>query len=70
MQDQELKAVIAQSIDELNEKERLIVSLYYYEELKLKEIAAILGITTSRVSQIHTKALIKMKKKLSDYINE
>jgi RNA polymerase sigma factor for flagellar operon FliA len=54
----------------LSEKERLIVSLYYYEELKLKEIAAILGITSSRVSQIHTKALVKMKKKLGDYIND
>lgn len=70
IQDEELKKVIADSIDDLNEKERLIVSLYYYEELKIKEIAAVLGITSSRVSQIHTKALSKMKKKLSSYINE
>jgi len=70
IQEDELKSVIASSIDKLNEKERLIVSLYYYEELKLKEIAAVLGITASRVSQIHTGALIKMKKTLSDYIND
>lgn len=70
IQEEELKSMIALSIDKLDEKERLIVSLYYYEELKLKEIAAILGITASRVSQIHTRALIKMKKTLSDYIND
>lgn len=70
IQDDELKNMIALSIDKLDEKERLIISLYYYEELKLKEIAAVLGITASRVSQIHTRALIKMKMTLSDYINE
>ncbi len=70
IQEEEIKNVIAASIDQLNEKERLIVSLYYYEELKLKEIAVVLGITPSRVSQIHTKALIKMKKVLSDYMGE
>lgn len=68
IQDEEIKAVLAQAIDKLSEKERLIVSLYYYEELKLKEIAVILGITASRVSQIHTKALMKMEKMLGDYI--
>ena len=68
IQEEEIKNIIALSIDKLNDKERLIISLYYYEELKLKEIAVILGITPSRVSQIHTKALIKMKKTLNDYI--
>lgn len=68
IQDDELKSILASSIDQLDEKERLIVSLYYYEELKLKEIAAVLGITASRVSQIHTRALMKMKKTLSDYL--
>ena len=70
LQEAELKKVIAGSIDHLNEQERLVVSLYYYEELKLKEIAAVLGLTASRVSQIHTKALQKMKKKLQDYMKE
>ena len=68
IEEDELKNVIASSIDILDEKERLIVSLYYYEELKLKEIAAVLGITASRVSQIHTRALLKMKKTLGDYM--
>jgi len=70
VQEEEIKKVIAASIDKLSEKERLIVSLYYYEELKLKEIAVILGITASRVSQIHTKALMKMEKILGDYMRE
>jgi len=70
LQEDEIKNVIASSIDQLNEKEKLVVALYYYEELKLKEIAVVLGITPSRVSQIHTKALIKMKKILCDYIKE
>ena len=70
IQEDELVDMIATSIDELNEKERLIISLYYYEELKLKEIAVILGLTPSRVSQIHAKALIKMKRSLTNYMNE
>ena len=69
-QEQELKNIIAMSIDKLNDKERLIISLYYYEELKLKEIAAVLGLSASRVSQLHSKALFKMKKVIGDYIKE
>lgn len=44
-----------------------MVSLYYYENLKMKEIAEVLDITESRVSQIHSSAVIKMKHKLSNY---
>lgn len=68
--EEELKSVIAQSIDELNENERAVISLYYYEELKLKDIARVLGVTQSRVSQIHAKALMKMKNKLKKYLEE
>lgn len=63
----ELRSKLAEAIDHLNEKERLVISLYYYENLKLKEIAAILNITESRVSQIHSASIIKMKHKLSKY---
>ncbi len=70
IQENELKNVIAASIDRLSEKERIIISLYYYEELKLKEIAAVLGITPSRVSQLHAKALMKMRNMVGDYIKE
>ena len=48
----------------LPEKERLVVSLYYYEDLNMKEIGNILGITESRVCQIHTKAVLRLRSKL------
>jgi RNA polymerase sigma factor for flagellar operon FliA len=63
----ELKEALVRAIGQLNEKEKLVVSLYYYENLKLKEIAAILGITESRVSQIHSASVIKMKHTMSSY---
>jgi len=63
----ELKGKLMEAIDQLNEKERLVVSLYYYENLKLKEIAEVLSITESRVSQIHSAAIIKMKNRLNNY---
>lgn len=63
----ELKSKLTEAIEQLSEKERLVVTLYYYENLKLREIAAILGITESRVSQIHSASIIKMKHKLSSY---
>lgn len=70
LQDDELKQMIALSIDELNESERTVISLYYYEELKLKDIAKVLELTQSRVSQIHSKALLKMKRSLKKYLEE
>ncbi len=62
----ELVKDLAAAIEQLNEKERMVVSLYYYENLKLKEIAQVLNITESRVSQIHSAAILKMKHMLSD----
>ncbi len=64
---QELVAQLAEAIDALGEKERMVVSLYYYENLKLKEIAQVMGITESRVSQIHSAAIIKMKNRMTNY---
>ncbi|MDF3001268.1 MAG: fliA [Bacillota bacterium] len=63
----ELKEKLMEAIDQLNEKERLVVSLYYYDNLKLKEIAEVMSITESRVSQIHSAAIIKMKNRLNNY---
>ena len=65
----ELKEQLAQSLEVLTEKERKVVLLYYYEELTLKEISDILQVSESRVSQLHTKALAKMKKKLGKYMD-
>ena len=66
----ELKGIIAKAIDTLPEKERLMVSLYYYEELTMKEIGEVLGITESRVSQIHSKAVFKLRTQLRVLIAE
>jgi RNA polymerase sigma factor for flagellar operon FliA len=54
----------AYTIDQLPEKERLVISLYYYEELTMKEIGEIMSITESRVSQIHTKAILRLRGRL------
>ena len=58
---EELKNLLKESLDKLTEKERMVVVLYYYEELTLKEISSVLEVSESRVSQLHTKALQKMK---------
>jgi RNA polymerase sigma factor for flagellar operon FliA len=63
---QELKAVLAKTIKTLTQKEQMVVSLYYYDELTLKEIGEVLSLTESRICQIHTAVLIKMKARLQD----
>jgi len=60
----ELKAALAQAIEQLPEKERLVVSLYYLDELTMKETGKVLGITESRVSQIHSQAILHLRSKL------
>lgn len=52
----------------MTEKERRVIELYYYEELTLKEISSILEVSESRISQLHTRALQKMKSKMGNYI--
>lgn len=68
VEQEELKVMLADSLKLLTEKERRVVELYYYEDLTLKEISHILEVTESRVSQLHTKALQKMKTKLGKYM--
>lgn len=53
--------MLSTAIDALPERDRLVITLYYYEELTLKEIAKILGVTESRISQIHTRAILKLR---------
>jgi RNA polymerase sigma factor for flagellar operon FliA len=57
----ELKETLGEAIARLTERERLVVTLYYYEELTLREIGEVLGVTESRVSQLHTKAVLRLK---------
>jgi RNA polymerase sigma factor for flagellar operon FliA len=61
----ELKELIGESIASLPEREKLVVTLYYYEELTLREIGEVLGVTESRISQLHTKAILRLKARLS-----
>jgi RNA polymerase sigma factor for flagellar operon FliA len=61
----ELKEAIADAIARLPEREKLVVTLYYYEELTLREIGEVLGVTESRVSQLHTKAVLRLKARLA-----
>ena len=65
---EELKQLMAKAIESLTEKERMVITLYYYEEMTLKEISLTLDVSESRVSQLHTKALNKMKAMLGDYV--
>jgi len=60
----ELHEALAEAIDSLPEKEKIVVSLYYHEDLTMKEIGAVLGITESRISQIHSRAVIRLRDKL------
>lgn len=66
-QRQALKKALAQAIDDLPEREKMVLSLYYEEELNLKEIGLVLGVSESRVSQIHTQVALKLKKKMTDW---
>jgi RNA polymerase sigma factor for flagellar operon FliA len=60
----ELRQQVAQAIDGLPEKEKLVVSLYYYDELTMREIGEVLGYTESRISQMHTKAILRLRARL------
>ena len=65
---EELKQMLAEALKTLTEKECSVITLYYYEDLTLKEISQILGVSESRVSQLHSKALQKMRGKLGDSV--
>jgi RNA polymerase sigma factor for flagellar operon FliA len=65
LEEQEIRSVLAKTIDALPEKEKLVVSMYYQDEMTLKEIGLVLGVTESRVSQIHSKALMALRVKMT-----
>lgn len=68
--EKELQNILADDIKLLNDKEQIVISLYYKEQLKIKEISGVMGISESRVSQIHSSALRKLKKYLAEYLNQ
>ncbi len=63
----ELQSALGTAIDELPEKERMVLTLYYYEELTMKEIGQVLNVSESRVCQLHGKALLKLRKKMDEF---
>jgi RNA polymerase sigma factor for flagellar operon FliA len=62
----DLKDRIAESIAKLPEREKLVIALYYYENLTLREIGEVLGVTESRVSQMHTKAVLRLRSRMQE----
>lgn len=68
MEKEELKKVLQQALELLTEKEKKVILLYYYEDLTLKEISNVLEVSESRISQLHTRALQKMKGKMGNYM--
>ncbi len=67
--ERELKQVLEEALEVLTEKEKKVILLYYYEDLTLKEISKVLEVSESRVSQLHTKALLKMRGKMGKYMD-
>ena len=65
---EELKKVLGQVLELLTEKEKKVILLYYYEDLTLKEISNILEVSESRISQLHTRALQKMRNRMGNYM--
>jgi RNA polymerase sigma factor for flagellar operon FliA len=65
-----VKEVVTKAIEDLPERQRLVLSLYYYEDLNLKEIGQILRVTESRVSQLHAQAISRLRAKLSQFFED
>ncbi len=69
LEQHELTNVIAKILEQLSEKEKLVISLYYYEELTQKEIAEVLEVSEGRISQLHSQALLKLKTKVKNNVD-
>lgn len=65
-EDEETKYYLAEAVSALNEREKIVITLYYYEGLTLAEIGQVLGVTESRVCQLHTKAVMQLRAKMSN----
>lgn len=64
LEDEEMRVILADSISQLPEREKIVVSLYYFEGLTLAEVGKVLGVTESRASQLHTKAMLQLRGKI------
>jgi RNA polymerase sigma factor for flagellar operon FliA len=70
MGQEEARRVLVEAIEALAEKEKMVVTLYYHEELTMKEIGQVMGYTESRISQLHTKSVLKLRGRLADYFDK
>ncbi|MDX2507505.1 MAG: RNA polymerase sigma factor FliA [Gammaproteobacteria bacterium] len=70
LQKENMKALVANAVASLPERERMVMALYYDEELNLREIGVVIGVSESRVSQIHSQAVIRLQARLSQFTNE
>lgn len=70
MQKDDMQRIIAEAVASLPERERLVMALYYDEELNLREIGAVMGVSESRVSQIHSQAVIRLQARMANRFNE
>jgi len=70
LQKEDMKAMVANAVASLPERERMVMALYYDEELNLREVGAVIGVSESRVSQIHSQAVIRLQARLSQFTNE
>ena len=64
----DLKKTLVRAIEQLPEKEQLVISLYYFDELTMKEVGKVLTLTESRVSQLHTQAVLRLRGKLTAFL--
>ena len=67
LQDDRFRAALVKAIDKLPEREKLLMSLYYEQDLNFREIAAVMGVTESRICQLHTQAVARLRAKLKDW---
>jgi RNA polymerase sigma factor FliA len=67
LMDRQMVEILADAIDFLPEKERIVVTLYYYEEMNLKEIGAVLSLTESRICQLHSQAIVRLRSRLKQH---
>ena len=65
-----IKQIVTKAIEDLPERQRLVLSLYYYEDMNLKEIGKILRVTESRVSQLHAQAITRLRAKLTQHFQD
>lgn len=69
LQDESMRAMLVRAITELPEREKMVMAMYYQEDLNLKEIGAVLGVSESRVCQVHSQAIMRLRSKMKEWAN-